>query len=102
MNYIDPNLTESPMSPAEDSLLDAKYAELGPKWQQIAAFLPGRGKNFLRNHWLAKQRRLQPEPQMQMRQQDDEHVSCFNIFDLAFREEEKQETFWQLVADGVF
>jgi hypothetical protein len=40
MAYINPNLTDSPMPPAEDTLLDAKHSELGPKWQQIAAFLP--------------------------------------------------------------
>jgi hypothetical protein len=101
MNCIDPNLTDSPMSPAEDALLGSKYAELGPKWQQIAAFLPRRGKNFLKNDWLAEQWRLQPKPQMRARQQDEMQVGRFKIFDLAFCDEEKQETFWQLVADGI-
>jgi hypothetical protein len=103
MNYINPGLNHTPLSLDEDKLLDEKYRELGPRWQLIATFLPGRGKNFLKNHWISKQRRLAGDDVTTPANRHAEpEPGCLNVFDLAFQEEEKQESFWQLIAAGYF
>jgi hypothetical protein len=36
---------------AEDELIFNKFQEVGPKWVQISAFLPGRTGNDVKNRW---------------------------------------------------
>jgi hypothetical protein len=36
---------------AEEQLVIAKHREFGPKWVQIATFLPGRSGNDVKNRW---------------------------------------------------
>jgi hypothetical protein len=59
-NYLNPQLGRSPWSPAEDLLLQEKFALLGRHWHEIAVFLPSRSRNHVLNHWTALQRRLSP------------------------------------------
>jgi len=77
MNYVNPQLCHTPMTPGEDALLRIKYREFGPRWKLLATFFPGRGRNFIKNHWMtihrhvgAKARRqkevmmtMEPEPE---------------------------------------
>jgi hypothetical protein len=101
MNYINPDLNHAPLSVDEDQLFDAKYRELGSRWQVIATFLPGRGKNFLKNHWISRQKRLAGDNAVTLANQDAEPERGYlNVFDLAFQQEEKQESFWELIAAG--
>jgi hypothetical protein len=52
VNYVNPELSQSPWTPAEDTALRAKYAELGPKWVKISKCLPNRSVNNIKNRTL--------------------------------------------------
>jgi hypothetical protein len=52
LNYLNPELSQSPWTPAEDDTLRAKYAELGPKWVKISKCLSNRSVNNIKNRAL--------------------------------------------------
>jgi hypothetical protein len=101
MNYINPNLERTPLTPEEECLLEQKFAEHGTRWQFIASFFPDRGKNFIKNHWLSKHKRTDSHPPPSD-QEDDEKLAepqsnslaTFNTF---FREAEKEDVFWERI-----
>jgi len=41
-NQINPLLNKAPFTPEEEEAIEKYYAELGPKWAEIARKLPGR------------------------------------------------------------
>lgn len=51
-NYVNPSLRTDPWTPDEDILLDAKYAEFGPRWNKISKFFKNRSDNNIRNRWM--------------------------------------------------
>jgi hypothetical protein len=55
-NYINPSLLHDPWTPAEEALLEEKFAAYGTQWFTIASFFTGRSKNEIKYHWLGKQR----------------------------------------------
>jgi hypothetical protein len=56
VNHLNPELTQTPWTDAEDRTLRAKHAELGPKWVKISGFLPDRSVNSIRNRALVLER----------------------------------------------
>jgi hypothetical protein len=58
-NYVNPSIISTPWTEAEDELLVKKVAELGPRWQKMTALFPNRSKNQIKNHWLARERRME-------------------------------------------
>jgi hypothetical protein len=56
-NYVNPNLLNSQWTEAEDEILLKTYREIGPKWFEIASYLPGRARNNVKNRYFALQRR---------------------------------------------
>jgi hypothetical protein len=60
-NYVNPKITIRAWTEAEEELLVRKYAELGPQWQVIVKAFPNRSKNQVKNHWSARERRLERE-----------------------------------------
>ena len=48
---LDPSIKRDPWSASEDELLLARYEQLGSKWAEIAAALPGRTDNACKNQW---------------------------------------------------
>jgi hypothetical protein len=59
-NYLLDTLAPGPWLPDEDEIVVQKYAELGPKWVEIAKSLNGRSGNDVKNRWhkhIAKSRR---------------------------------------------
>jgi hypothetical protein len=131
VNYINPELNHQPLSRAEDLLLETKYEELGPRWQLIATFLPGRSKNLLKNHWMSKQRRSEhkhgnwdaksstlrsnatdatagqgnadhPAGGRTCPNDSDAHSGSLSIFDIEFEPEEKDWSYWIFAATGFF
>jgi hypothetical protein len=93
MNYINPVLDITPLSPAEDDLLDERCAEHASRWQLIVSFLLGRSKNFIKNHWTAKQKRIAlsrhmttnreqplPDPPIPAQDRPDSFMALDNLF----------------------
>jgi hypothetical protein len=57
-NYLTPNLQVGGWAPAEDDLLQQKFAEYGAKWNKISKFFVNRSPNALRNRSMMLTRHL--------------------------------------------
>ncbi|XXG41153.1 hypothetical protein AAC387_Pa01g1681 [Persea americana] len=58
-NHLRPNLKKGAFTPAEERLIIELHAKLGNKWARMAALLPGRTDNEIKNYWNTRVKRLQ-------------------------------------------
>jgi hypothetical protein len=58
LNYLRPDLRRGGFTPEEDRVILALYAAVGSRWSLIAAHLPGRTDNGVKNHWNARLKKL--------------------------------------------
>jgi hypothetical protein len=60
-NYLVESLVAAPWTPEEDQVLQAKHAEIGPKWVEISRHLSGRSGNAVKNRWHKHIAKMAPQ-----------------------------------------
>nr|ATG24457.1 transcription factor GAMYB [Tapiscia sinensis] len=58
-NHLRPDLKKGPFSPEEERRIIELHAKMGNKWARMAAELPGRTDNEIKNYWNTRIKRLQ-------------------------------------------
>ncbi|GLJ43291.1 hypothetical protein SUGI_0898980 [Cryptomeria japonica] len=54
LNYLRPNIKHGGFSEEEDHIIVSLYGTIGSRWSIIAAHLPGRTDNDIKNYWNTK------------------------------------------------
>ncbi|XP_024991452.1 transcription factor RAX2-like [Cynara cardunculus var. scolymus] len=54
LNYLRPNIKHGEFTDDEDRIICSLYASIGSRWSIIAAQLPGRTDNDIKNYWNTK------------------------------------------------
>ncbi|XP_062207204.1 transcription factor GAMYB-like [Phragmites australis] len=58
-NHLRPNLKKGAFTPEEERLIIQLHAKMGNKWARMAANLPGRTDNEIKNYWNTRIKRCQ-------------------------------------------
>ncbi|XP_031391584.1 calmodulin-binding protein 60 C-like isoform X1 [Punica granatum] len=81
MNYLRPNIRRGNFSEDEQRVIIKLHQQLGNRWQAIAASLPGRTDNEIKNFWNShlKKRVLQTDKVIQNPPSSESGGSCSSI-----------------------
>ena len=60
-NYVNPSLSKSPWTKAEDMLLIEKHNEFGNHWKIIERYFPLRSKNNIKHRWSIVKEQILPK-----------------------------------------
>ncbi|XP_030522106.1 transcription factor RAX2 [Rhodamnia argentea] len=84
LNYLRPNIKHGEFSDQEDKIICTLYATIGSRWSIIAAQLPGRTDNDIKNYWNTKLKKkftglplLPHHPSHQQRTQQNAIITSF-------------------------
>lgn len=88
-NHLRPDLKKGAFTPEEEARIIELHAKMGNKWARMAAELPGRTDNEIKNYWNTRIKRLQraglpiypPEIRVQAlneSQQNEDMITCHN------------------------
>ncbi|XP_073024019.1 transcription factor MYB87-like [Primulina eburnea] len=83
LNYLRPNIKHGGFTEEEDNLICSLYVSIGSRWSIIAAQLPGRTDNDIKNYWntrlkkklLGKQRREHQQARKDTKKRDEDFLS---------------------------
>ncbi|KAI3502226.1 hypothetical protein L1887_30258 [Cichorium endivia] len=64
MNYLRPNLRRGKFTKEEENVIVGLHKKIGSKWSVMAAQLPGRSDNEIKNHWHTHLKSLVKEDQI--------------------------------------
>jgi hypothetical protein len=53
LNHLDPQISRDPWTPEEDQVLASLHAQYGNSWSKIAAQMPARSDNMIKNRWYS-------------------------------------------------
>jgi hypothetical protein len=59
LNYLNPGRNIQPWTAAEDSLLEEKYREMGPRWMLMVPFFQNRTDGMIKNRYQVLKRKAQ-------------------------------------------
>lgn len=90
-NHLRPNLKKGAFSEDEEQLIIQLHAKMGNKWARMAAHLPGRTDNEIKNYWNTRIKRRQranlplypPEVSQQALQESQHNTGGINSVEIA-------------------
>ncbi|CAH1439504.1 unnamed protein product [Lactuca virosa] len=89
MNYLRPNIKHGNFTKEEDDLLIDLHKKLGNKWSTIAAKLPGRSDNEIKNRWNTH---LKKRAQNEHTESSKEHLGTLEYHQATSKENHVNKT----------
>ncbi|KAI5660740.1 hypothetical protein M9H77_20063 [Catharanthus roseus] len=88
LNYLKPGLKKGSLSKEEEEMIIKLHEEIGNKWSSIAAKLPGRTDNEIKNFWNSHVRKCMKKDPKAMGKTNEKSQNMHDVMD----ENEKEST----------